>query len=76
MKINEVVKCIVKARQIKLSGVANSIGIQRQTVNYRLNHTDNMTVNSAVQLLEGCGYRLVAIPKENPMPRDAYEVTE
>ena len=74
MKINKLIRQILKDTNQKPATIANSEGISPQLVNYRLSR-DSMTVNSAVQMLNGCGYRLVAVPKGAPMPKNGYEVT-
>lgn len=73
MKINAIIKQILKDTKQRPSTIANAEGISPQLVNYRLSR-DNMTVESAIQMLSGCGYKLVAIPKGSPVPKNGYEI--
>ena len=74
MKMAEIIKTILEEKGMKKAEIAHSEGISLQLVNYRLHQTKSMTVPIAVQMLNGCGYRLVAMPKGNPIPKDSYEV--
>jgi|GEM_PF-5797726 hypothetical protein len=73
MKIKEVIKEIMKATGLKKSNIAHSENISLQLVNYRFSSNDMMTA-TAVQMLRGCGYKLVAIPKGDALPKNAYEI--
>lgn len=74
MNIKEVLKEIMKATGIKKANIAHSENISPQLVNFRFTSKDMVTA-SAVQMLRGCGYKLVAMPKGDPLPKNAYEIT-
>ena len=74
MRIREVIESILKDKGMKKSEIAHSEGVSLQLINYRMHQTKRMTISVAVQMLNGCGYKLVAIPKGSPLPKDSYEV--
>ena len=74
MKALELIESILKAKGMKKTELANAAGINPQLVNYRLKRVVNMTIPSMVQLLDACGYRLVAMPKTEKIKDGWYEV--
>lgn len=74
MRIVQTIKKILEDTKQRPSTIANAKGISRQLVNYRLTR-DDLTVDSAVQMLDGIGYKLVAIPKGSAVPKNGYEIT-
>lgn len=74
MKSLELIESILKDKGMKKSELAHAAGINPQLVNYRLKKVVNMTIPSMVQLLDACGYRLVAMPKTEKVKTGWYEV--
>ncbi|WP_330695708.1 helix-turn-helix domain-containing protein [Parablautia intestinalis] len=56
--INEQIKGIISSENISQTELAKRMGCTRQNINDKLND-GNMYLNTAVNLLEAIGYRLV-----------------
>lgn len=74
MNVINVIKKIMKETNTRKSNIAHSENVSLQLINSRFNRKD-MTTATTVQMLRGCGYKLVAMPKGDALPKNAYEIT-
>lgn len=74
MNIIETIKAILKETGQTKRSIANAEHISPQLINNRLNRGSDMQVASAVQLLRGCGYKIVVMPRGERVKDGWYEV--
>lgn len=74
MKFKEVVLEILQNRGLRKTDLAKNVEVSRQALNNQLVRNQTWLDVTMIKWLDGCGYKLVAMPKELPLPKDSYEL--
>lgn len=74
MNVIETIKEILKKTKQTKRSIANAEHISPQLINNRLNRASDLQVSSAAQLLRGCGYKIVVMPRGERVKDGWYEV--
>lgn len=74
MKFKEAILEILKERGLRKVDLANSIGISKACLGNQLTRNKTWIDATMIKWLSGCGYKLVIIPKETPLPKDSIEL--
>jgi hypothetical protein len=76
MTLRQIVETVLERQKLPKASIARAENISPQLINYRLNHTESTSVANAMQLLRGCGYKIVAVPKNERVRDGWFELTE
>ena len=74
MNLKETIISILENRGMRKIDLANNVGITKQVLNIQITRNNDWYISTAIKWLDGCGYKLVAMPKELPLPKDSYEL--
>lgn len=77
MRGREVIVAIVEERGISYAELGRRLDLSRGTMWARVDDPKKKDIYASVlaETLEPLGYKLVAVPKNTPLPEDAYIVT-
>ncbi len=77
MNSRKVIGTIIEDRGISYAELGRRLDVSRATMWARVNNANCKDVTSSVlaETLEALGYKLVAVPKNAPLPEDAYTIT-
>ncbi len=73
MNIVDAIKKIIADNGLKKTAIANAENISPQLIQSRLKQKD-LNTETAAQMLRGCNYKLVAIPRGAAIPKDGIEI--
>lgn len=75
MKACDVIRTVMKLRNIKVNDLAEALKIKQPTLSQRLKQ-DNLSTDKMVEMLDEMKYKLVAIPIGKKLEDDWYEITK
>lgn len=75
MKACEVVRTVMKLRNVKVNDLVEKLGVKQPTLSQRLKQ-DNLSTDKMVEMLDAMGYKLVAMPVGKKLADDCFEVTK
>ena len=73
----KVIAAIIEDRGITYAELGRRLDLSRATMWARVNAPNAKDVSASVlaETLEALGYKLAAVPKNTPLPEDAYTIT-
>lgn len=74
MKANNVIREVMKRRNMTVNSMVEILGIKQPTMSQRLKQ-NNLSTDKMIEMLNVMGYRLVAIPEITDLPEEAIEIT-
>ena len=74
MEHSEVVRSISWMTKTKLKDISEIIGVPYSTLSGNLSSGRSMSVTRFTNCIEACGYKVVVMPCDEPMPQDAIRV--
>lgn len=76
MKACEVVRNVMKLRNIRVNDLAEGLGLKQPTISERLKQ-DNLSTGKMVEMLSAMQYKLVAVPVGRQLSdADCFEITK
>lgn len=75
MKACDVIRTVMRLRNVKVNDLAKAVGVKQPTMSQRLKQ-DNLSTDKMVEMLDKMGYKLVAIPIGKELKDDWYEITK
>ena len=77
MNSRKVIAAIIEDRGITYAELGRRLDLSRATMWARVNAPNAKDVSASVlaETLEALGYKLAAVPKNTPLPEDAYTIT-
>lgn len=75
MKACDVIRTVMRLRNIKVNDLAEAVKVKQPTMSQRLKQ-DNLSTDKMVEMLDKMGYKLVAIPIGKKLEDDWYEITK
>lgn len=74
MKANNVIREVMKRRNMTVNAMVEILGIKQPTMSQRLKQ-NNLSTDKMIEMLNVMGYRLVAIPETTVLQEEAIEIT-
>ena len=74
MSFKEVILEILKERGLRKVDLSRNVEITTASLCNQLTRNKTWIDATMIKWLNGCGYKLVAMPKELPLPKDSYEL--
>ena len=75
MKACDVIRKVMKLRNVKVNDLAEALKVKQPTLSQRLKQ-DNLSTDKMVEMLDAMGYKLVAMPIGKKLNDDWYEITK
>lgn len=73
MKINDIIKTILKENGIRKTVLANRLGLDRRVLDCRL-RGENMTTKNAVETARALDYKIVVVPVNTNVREGWFEI--
>lgn len=74
MKANEVMRCVMAATHTSTSEIARVLNITPAATRQRFNGERSMSVDNFSEMLDICGYEVIAAPKGAKLPTDSFKI--
>lgn len=75
MKACEVIRTVMKLRNVKVNDLVEKLGVKQPTLSQRLKQ-DNISSDKMVEMLDVMGYKLVVVPVGKKLSDDCFEITK
>lgn len=73
MKANEIVREIMKLKEVRPSMLASRLNIKNNVLSERLGQR-NLSTEKLNEMVKAMDYKIVVMPRENRIPDNAFEV--
>lgn len=73
MKTTDILRDIMKRKEVKPSELAYMLGIKNNTLSERMTQK-NMSILKLGEMLRAMGYKITIVPRNTRIPEDGYEV--
>lgn len=73
MKANEIIREVMKLKEVKPSVLASRLNIKNNVLSERLSQK-NISIDKMNEMLRVLDYKIVVIPRESRVPEDGFEV--
>lgn len=74
MNAKEITKNIIEEQRLKITDVADRLGVSRQVAWARVNRGEVMSLEALIETLRVLDYKIQIVPRSSRLPDGGYEI--